>query len=193
MTPPEALDEETADAVGPAGRFRIYMGAAAGVGKTFAMLDEGRRRQLRGADVVIGFVETHGRPRTSELVRDLPIVARQRVEHRGRVFEEMDLAAVLARAPEVTVISGSRLLEVERQMNGGTPSVPGAIVPVARQAGATTLIDGALYPLGDTLRLDLRVTNLRNGNVLRLMPSLTIPRRYLFGALDQLLAVLAEA
>src|SRR6185436_5599618 len=85
----------------------------------------------------------------------------------ARALRDM-LATNLARSPELTVVSGSRLLEVERQMNGGGPSVAGAIVPVARQAGATTLIDGALYLLaGDTLRLDLRVTSLRDGNVLR--------------------------
>lgn len=104
VTDPEAVERESVGAVGPAGRFRIYMGAAAGVGKTVAMLDEGWRRHERGADVVIGFVETHGRQRTAELIRDLPIVARQRVVHRGRDFEEMDLEAVLARAPEVVLV-----------------------------------------------------------------------------------------
>ena len=78
------------------------------------------------------------------------------------------LATNLARSPDLTVVSGSRLLEVERQMSGSAPPAPGAIVPAARQAGATTLIDGALYQVGnDTLRLDLRVTSLRDGNVLR--------------------------
>src|SRR5579864_800154 len=92
------------DAVGPTGRFRIYMGASAGVGKTFAMLDEGWRRHRRGADVVIGFVETHGRPRTAELIRDLEIVPRKVVEYRGSPFEEMDIEAVLARRPEVALV-----------------------------------------------------------------------------------------
>ena len=75
-------------------------------------------------------------------------------------------------------------------MNGGAPSVPGAIVPVARQAGATTLIDGALYPLGaDTLRLDLRVTNLRNGNVLR---AYTVTGRDPFALADSATARLVD-
>jgi two-component system, OmpR family, sensor histidine kinase KdpD len=98
------VDEESAEAVRPAGRFRLYIGSAAGVGKTCAMLDEGWRRHERGTDVAIGFVETHGRRRTAELVRDLPVVPRKRVEHRGAVFEEMDLEAVLARHPEVALV-----------------------------------------------------------------------------------------
>jgi len=103
--PVDALDKELAsDAVGPAGRFRIYMGAAAGVGKTFAMLDEGWRRHRRGTDVVIGFVETHGRPRTAELVRDLEVVPRKVVQYRGSSFEEMDVPAVLARRPELALV-----------------------------------------------------------------------------------------
>ncbi|HEY5252577.1 MAG TPA: universal stress protein [Acidimicrobiales bacterium] len=88
----------------PTGRFRIYMGAVAGVGKTFAMLDEGWRRHRRGADVVIGFVETHGRPRTAELIRDLEVVPRMLVTYRDASFEEMDLDAVLARRPEVALV-----------------------------------------------------------------------------------------
>ena len=87
LTDSRAADADTADAVEAAGRFRIYMGAVAGVGKTFAMLDEGWRRHKRGADVVIGFVETHGRPRTAELIRDLEIVPRKVVSYRGSDFE----------------------------------------------------------------------------------------------------------
>jgi two-component system, OmpR family, sensor histidine kinase KdpD len=101
---PAAVDEESVQAVRPAGKFRIYLGSAAGVGKTCAMLDEGWRRHSRGADVVVGFVETHGRPHTAELIRGLPIVPRKVVEYRGTTFEEMDSAAVLARRPEVVLI-----------------------------------------------------------------------------------------
>ncbi len=90
--------------VNPAGRFRIYLGAAAGVGKTWAMLDEGWRRHERGRDVVVAFVETHGRAHTEEQLRDLEVVARRRVEYRGSSFEEMDLEAVLARRPEVALV-----------------------------------------------------------------------------------------
>ena len=87
-----------------AGQFRLYLGSAAGVGKTCAMLDEGWRRHQRGTDVVVAFVETHGRPHTAELLRDLEIVARKTVEYRGAPFEEMDVEAVLARNPEVALV-----------------------------------------------------------------------------------------
>ncbi len=86
------------------GNLRVYLGAAPGVGKTFAMLNEGRRRHDRGTDVVVGFVETHGRARTIEQVGDLEIVPRKMIEYRGSDFEEMDLDEVLARRPEVVLV-----------------------------------------------------------------------------------------
>ena len=86
------------------GRLRVYLGAAPGVGKTYAMLDEGWRRHERGTDVVVGFVEAHGRPKTVAQLRDLEIVPRRRVEYRGSQFEEMDLDAVLARRPKVALV-----------------------------------------------------------------------------------------
>ena len=92
------------DGVRPTGRFRVYLGAAAGVGKTCAMLDEGWRRFQRGADVVVGYVETHGRPYTIEQLRDLPIVPRKHVSYRDADWEELDLEAVLARRPDVVLI-----------------------------------------------------------------------------------------
>jgi two-component system, OmpR family, sensor histidine kinase KdpD len=92
------------EGVRPAGRFRVYLGAAAGVGKTCAMLDEGWRRFQRGADVVVGFVETHKRLYTMEQIRDLPVVPRKQVDYRDAVWEEMDLDAVLERHPEVVLI-----------------------------------------------------------------------------------------
>ncbi|RAS61918.1 two-component system sensor histidine kinase KdpD [Lentzea atacamensis] len=86
------------------GELRIFFGAAPGVGKTFSMLDEAHRRRERGTDVVIGFVETHGRAKTAELVDGLEIVPRRRFTHRGVELTEMDVDAVLARAPEVAVV-----------------------------------------------------------------------------------------
>ena len=86
------------------GILRIYLGAAPGVGKTFAMLNEGVRRAQRGTDVVIAYVETHGRANTIEQIRDLEVVPRRTLQYRGATFEEMDLDAVLARKPEVALV-----------------------------------------------------------------------------------------
>jgi two-component system sensor histidine kinase KdpD len=86
------------------GQLRVYLGAAPGVGKTFAMLNEGWRRKTRGTDVVVGFVETHGRPTTAAQLRDLEVVPRRTIEYRGASFEEMDVDAVLARRPAVALV-----------------------------------------------------------------------------------------
>ncbi|WP_416963499.1 ATP-binding protein [Streptomyces sp. Agncl-13] len=86
------------------GRLKVYLGAAPGVGKTYRMLDEARRRAARGADVVVGFAECHGRPRTEAMLDGLEVVARAQCAYRGGEFEEMDLPAVLARRPEVAVV-----------------------------------------------------------------------------------------
>src|SRR5664279_5177329 len=86
------------------GQLRVYLGAAPGVGKTFAMLDEGRRRAARGTDVVVAFVETHDRPRTAAQIGDLEVVPRRQISYRGSDFPEMDLAAVLERAPQVALV-----------------------------------------------------------------------------------------
>ncbi len=86
------------------GTLRIYLGAAPGVGKTYAMLCEGRRRAARGTDVVVGFVEDHGRPRTREAVEDLPVLPRRVLTHRGAEFTELDVDALLARRPRVALV-----------------------------------------------------------------------------------------
>lgn len=86
------------------GQLRIYLGAAPGVGKTFAMLNEGNRRAERGTDVVVGWVETHGRPKTHEQIGDLEVVPPRTIAYRDRTFHEMDLDALLARRPQVVLI-----------------------------------------------------------------------------------------
>ena len=101
---PVSGPSDMADTVEEAGHFRIYLGSAAGVGKTYAMLSEGRRRMRRGTDVVIGFVECHGRALTEECMDDLEEVPRKEVTYRGAVFEEMDLDAVLRRRPKVALV-----------------------------------------------------------------------------------------
>ncbi|AHH97512.1 sensor histidine kinase [Kutzneria albida] len=86
------------------GRLRIYLGAAPGVGKTYAMLAEGHRRLDRGTDVVIGFVESHGRKLTIAMAEGLRTVPRRALTYRGVDLTEMDLAAVLARRPQVVLV-----------------------------------------------------------------------------------------
>ena len=86
------------------GHLRIYLGSAAGVGKTFAMLGEGHRRAERGADVVVAFAESHGRPQTAALLDGLEVVPRKTIEYRGSTFQEMDIDAVLARHPEIALV-----------------------------------------------------------------------------------------
>ncbi|MEU6405615.1 sensor histidine kinase KdpD [Streptomyces sp. NPDC046985] len=86
------------------GKLRIYLGAAPGVGKTYAMLSEAHRRVERGADCVVAVVEHHGRPRTEVMLSGLEQVERRRLEHRGSAFTEMDVDAVLRRAPAVALV-----------------------------------------------------------------------------------------
>ncbi|NIK55811.1 sensor histidine kinase [Kribbella shirazensis] len=86
------------------GHLRVYLGAAPGVGKTYKMLGEGQRRLGRGTDVVIGFVETHGRKNTAEMLAGLELVPRKIMDHRGASFTEMDLDAVLTRRPSVALV-----------------------------------------------------------------------------------------
>jgi two-component system sensor histidine kinase KdpD len=86
------------------GALRIYLGAAAGVGKTYAMLNEGRRRRDYGEDVVVGFVEAHGRRKTAAQVGGLEVMPRRRIRYQGSDFEEMDLEALLARRPQVALV-----------------------------------------------------------------------------------------
>ena len=86
------------------GRLKLYVGFAAGVGKTYRMLEEARALRKRGTDVVIGFVETHGRAETAALIEGLEVVPRKKVSYRGLTVEEMDLDAILARHPEIAIV-----------------------------------------------------------------------------------------
>src|SRR6201993_4391049 len=79
------------------GRFKIFLGYAPGVGKTYSMLSEAIRRHSRGEDVIVGVVETHGRKPIGELLAKLPTVPRRRLEYKGAFFEEMDVDAIVAR------------------------------------------------------------------------------------------------
>ncbi len=86
------------------GKLKIFFGMAAGVGKTYAMLESARQLQIKGADVVVGYVETHRRAETELLLEGLEVIPRQRVEYRGTWLEEMDTDAILARRPEVVLV-----------------------------------------------------------------------------------------
>ncbi len=108
--PPAADRRPTADALlariqeKDHARLRIYIGAAPGVGKTYEMLQEAHALRSRGLDVVVGYVETFGRRETEAQIRDLEIVPRRRIEHRGVTLEEMDVDGVIARRPQVCIV-----------------------------------------------------------------------------------------
>ena len=100
--------EEWLEVVSPAnkarGIFKLFLGYAPGVGKTYSMLSEAIRRKSRGEDVVIGIVETHGRKGIKELAAQLEAVPRKQIDYKGTFFEEMDVDAILARRPEVVLV-----------------------------------------------------------------------------------------
>jgi two-component system, OmpR family, sensor histidine kinase KdpD len=106
MTPtrpsPDALLARITDA--ERARLRIYIGAAPGVGKTYELLLEANARRAHGRDVVVGYVETHGRRDTEAQLKELEVVPRRRIDYRGVVVEEMDVDAILRRKPEMCVV-----------------------------------------------------------------------------------------
>lgn len=89
---------------GKRGRLRVYLGMAPGVGKTYRMLEEGHRRINRGTDLVVGYVEPHGRAETEKLMAGLEIIPRRRIEYRGVAVEEMNTDAILGRQPAVALV-----------------------------------------------------------------------------------------
>lgn len=86
------------------GIFKLFLGYAPGVGKTYSMLSEAIRRRSRGEDVVIGLIETHGRKGIAELAAQLEVVPRKQIEYKGTIFEEMDVDAILERRPDVVLV-----------------------------------------------------------------------------------------
>lgn len=128
---PEALLEAARREEGASGKLKIFVGAAPGVGKTYEMLQSAHARRKSGTDVVVGFVETHGRAETEALVRGLEVVPRKRLDYRGQIVEEMDLDAVIERRPKIALVdelahtnaAGSRhpkrYLDVEELLSHG--------------------------------------------------------------------------
>jgi two-component system sensor histidine kinase KdpD len=107
LTPPRKNPEDwlsSAETEKTRGRFKVFLGYAPGVGKTFSMLSEGIRRRARGEDVVIGFVETHGRKGTAELATKLEQVHPREIDYKGTLFSEMDVDAILGRQPQVVLV-----------------------------------------------------------------------------------------
>ena len=102
--PAEQQERRPVDAAVERGNLKVFLGMAAGVGKTYRMLQEGRAEAEDGRDVVVGYLEPHGRKETVEQVGDLEIVPRRQVEYRGTVLEEMDLPAVISRSPDLALI-----------------------------------------------------------------------------------------
>ena len=103
-TLPAAAPQDSGSLESSRGRLKVYLGMAAGVGKTYRMLQEGHDERDAGRDVVIGLLETHGRAETAALAEGLEAVPRRHVEYRGTELDEMDLPAILQRDPELCLI-----------------------------------------------------------------------------------------
>jgi two-component system, OmpR family, sensor histidine kinase KdpD len=169
---------------GKRGRLKLYIGFAAGVGKTYRMLEEAHELLARGIDVVVGYVETHGRQETAALVEGLPVIPRRAVSYRGVSVEEMDVDAILARKPAVAVVDElahtnlpvcrhrKRYQDVEELLSAGI-SVVGAFNVqhleslndlVERATGVEvreTLPDSFLQLADQVVNLDLAVEDLQ--------------------------------
>src|SRR5580765_5317454 len=99
------------------GKFKIYIGMSAGVGKTYRMLQEARTLLRNGVDVKIGYIETHGRKETQELIEGLPLVPRRKLFYKGKELEEMDVQAVISLRPEVVIVDELAHTNIEGSKN----------------------------------------------------------------------------
>src|ERR1700688_2725659 len=105
MTPAnQPANEPPKEGMKAKGKLRILLGYAAGVGKTYKMLEEAQQLKREGRDVVVGYFEPHGRKDTIAKLEGLELIPRKRIEYRGCTFEEMDTDAILARHPEVCAV-----------------------------------------------------------------------------------------
>src|SRR5712692_10365199 len=186
MTTPRSRAEDFLELVQRAkrGRLKLYIGFAAGVGKTYQMLEEAHALKKRGVDVVLGFVETHGREETAVLLDGLEAVPRKRIEYRGVIVEEMDLDAILRRKPEVAIVDeiahtnvpGSRnrkrYQDVQELINAGTnvigafniqhlESLNDLVDRVTGVAVRETVPDSFLKQSDQVVNLDLAVEDLQ--------------------------------
>jgi two-component system, OmpR family, sensor histidine kinase KdpD len=164
--------------------FKLYLGSFAGVGKTYRMLQEAHDLRRRGADVAVGFVETHGRAETASLAEGLEIIPRRRVEYRGVVLEEMDVEAVLARRPALALVdelahtnvpgsrNAKRWQDVVQLLDAGIPVVSTLNVQhleslnriVAETLGVTvreTVPDWVVARADEVVNIDLPADELR--------------------------------
>jgi two-component system sensor histidine kinase KdpD len=182
-TPDELLDRydlRSEPKSGGRGTLRVILGAAPGVGKTWQMLDEGRRLRAAGADVVVGYVETHDRAETAARIGDLEIVPRRHLDYRGKLLEELDLDAVLARHPGIalvdelahTNIPGSRhekrWMDIEEMLDAGIDvittvniqhieSLNGTVGTITGVAVRETVPDWVLAEAAEVQLVDLSV------------------------------------
>ena len=187
---PEAL---LAQAVKEArGRLKIFLGAAPGVGKTYEMLQAAQAKRREGVDVVVGVVETHGRAETQALLAELETVPRRRIDYKGRVLDEMDLDAILARRPKLVLVDElahtnapgarhpKRYLDVEELLNAGidvyttlniqhVESLNDVVAQITRIRVRETVPDGMLDRADDIEVVDLSpddlIQRLKDGKV----------------------------
>src|ERR1700709_2860200 len=100
------------------GKFKIYIGMSAGVGKTYRMLQEAHALLRNGIDIQIGYIETHNRAETHALLAGLPVISRRKIFYKGKELEEMDLAGILNRHPEVVIVDELAHTNVAGSKNG---------------------------------------------------------------------------
>src|SRR4030081_2082487 len=189
---PEALLEAARREDNPAGRLKIFLGAAPGVGKTFEMLQSAHARRKAGIDIVVGVVETHGRAETQALLEGLEVVPRRKLEYRDQILEEMDLDALIARHPKIALVDelahtnapGSRhpkrYLDVEELLSRGIDvytavkiqhieSVSGVVVQITHVRVRETVPDSVVDRADAIELIDLTpddlIQRLREGKV----------------------------
>ena len=135
------------------GKLTLFLGAAPGVGKTFAMLARAQRLKAAGIDIIVGLAETHGRSETAQLLEGLEVLPRRKVEYQGRAIEEFDIDAALRRRPSIIVVDElahtnapdsrhpKRYLDVEELLSAGIDGLVGNEHPAPRKPGGCSGAD----------------------------------------------------